>query len=67
MKEGDECSGTGHLLILTAGSCSRFRSAVPKLLAPVTRGQGMLELLLHTLLQDLRAGPHAAVTAKAKL
>jgi CTP:molybdopterin cytidylyltransferase MocA len=42
------------MLILAAGSGSRFRSAVPKLLAPVTRGQGMLELLLHTLLQDLQ-------------
>jgi bifunctional N-acetylglucosamine-1-phosphate-uridyltransferase/glucosamine-1-phosphate-acetyltransferase GlmU-like protein len=42
------------MLILAAGSGSRFRSAVPKLLAPVTRGQGILELLLHTLLQNLQ-------------
>jgi CTP:molybdopterin cytidylyltransferase MocA len=41
-------------VILAAGSGTRFQSPVPKLLAPVVQGQGMLELLLRSLLEDLQ-------------
>jgi len=41
-------------VILAAGSGTRFQSPVPKLLAPVLQGKGMLELLLLSLLEDLQ-------------
>lgn len=41
-----------QVVILAAGRGTRFQGTGPKLLAPVKQGQGMLELLLRTLLQD---------------
>ena len=40
-------------MILATGSGTRFQSPVPKLLAPVVQGQGMLELLLRLLLEEI--------------
>ncbi|MCX5969133.1 MAG: NTP transferase domain-containing protein [Cyanobacteria bacterium] len=45
-------AGDWHLVILAAGRGQRFAGAVPKMLAPVRCGQGLLELLLKALLVE---------------